>query len=180
MGSRGPKPTPAALKAVTGSRIRMAADLGEGINPPVRAPRMPKHLVGPARAEWKRIVPLLLELCLLTELDRAALALYCAAWGDVVLLNQQLVAGRRAAAAEGRPETDAMWRTLPSGIARPTVVVKLLQEAELRCDRALASFGLSPATRARVTASREIGNQVPLPGMEDPVASKLARLRRVV
>lgn len=179
MGARGPKPTPAALKAVTGSRVRLAADLGEGINPPVRAPKMPKHLVGPARSEWKRIVPLLLELGLLTELDRAALALYCQAWGDVVLLSQQLAAHRREAAAEGKPETDAMWRTLPSGIARPTVVVKLLEEAEKRCDRALASFGLSPATRARVTASREAGDQPQLPGMEDPVASKLGKLALV-
>lgn len=180
MGARGPKPTPTALKAVTGSRIRLAADLGEGINPPVGAPPMPKHLVGPARTEWKRIAPHLLELGLLTQLDRAALAMYCAAWGDVVALSAQLAAEKKAAAESGKPETDALWRTLPSGIARPSVLVKLLQDAEARCDRALGHFGLSPSQRSRVTASREMGEQPQLPGMEDPVAAKLSHLRRVV
>jgi P27 family predicted phage terminase small subunit len=180
MGQRGPKPTPAALKAVTGSRLRLAADLGEGINPPVCVPPMPRHLVGPARVEWKRLTPHLLELGLVTELDRAPLALYCQAWGDVVLISRQLVAERQAMVAAKRPETDAMWRTLPSGIARPTVLTKLLQDAEARCDRYLAHFGLSPSQRSRVTASREMGEQPQLPGMEDPVQSKLAQLRRVV
>lgn len=170
---------PAALKAVTGSRIRIAADLGEGINPPVQAPPMPRWLAGPARAEWKRIVPLLLELALLTALDRAALTLYCVAWGDCVLLAMQLGAERKKMIADGRPETDAMWRTLPSGIARPTILVKLLQDAETRCDRALAHFGLSPAQRSRVTASREVAGQGTLPGLEDPVEQKLAYLSRV-
>ena len=180
MGSRGPKPTPAALKAVTGSRLRLAADLGEGINPPVAVPPMPRHLAGPARAEWKRIAPHLLELGLVTKLDRAPLTVYCQSWGDYVVLSQQLAAERKACVAAGKPETDAYWRVLPSGIARPTVVVKLVQDAEARVDRALAHFGLSPAQRSRVTASRELGDQLPLPGTEDPVQSKLAQLRRVV
>ena len=180
MGARGPKPTPAALKAVTGARLRLAADLGEGINPPVKAPPMPRDLIGPARSEWKRIVPHLLDLGLLTELDRAALTNYCSAWGDRCRLQAQLNALMKAAAAAGQPETDAMWAKLPSGIARPSVLVKLLADAEARVDRALGHFGLSPSQRSRVTASRETGDQPQLPGMEDPVAAKLGKLRRVV
>lgn len=179
MGQRGPKPTPTALKAVTGARIRAAVDLGEGINPPVKAPPMPKDLVGPARSEWKRITPLLLELGLLTELDRAALANYCTAWGERTQLQAQINTEMRAAADGGKPATDGLWRTLPSGIARPSVLVKMRDDAEARCDRYLAHFGLSPATRARVTASRELGSQPQLPGMEDPVADKLSRLALV-
>lgn len=180
MGQRGPKPTPQALKLLTGARIRMAADLGEGVNPPVKAPPKPKDLVGPAAAEWRRIVPLLLELGLLTELDRAALALYCIAWGDVVLLMHQLRADKEAARVAGEPEAHALWRTLPSGIARESIHLRLLRDAEVRCDRALAHFGLSPSQRARVTVSREIGEQLGLPGVEtDPVQSKLARLQAV-
>lgn len=179
MGARGPKPTPEALKALTGARIRMAADLGEGVNPPVGAPAMPRHLVGPARTEWKRIAPLLVDLGLLTQLDRAALTMYCEAWGEVVLLSSQIVVERKASAASGRPETDALWRTLPSGIARPTVLVKLRDEAVARCERFLSHFGLSPSQRARVTASRDPGNQPQLPGMEDPVNARLGKLSLV-
>jgi hypothetical protein len=69
---------------------------------------------------------------------------------------------------------------LPSGIARESIHMRLLRDAEVRCDRALAHFGLSPAQRARVTASRELGKKLGLPGVEaDPVQSKLARLHAV-
>jgi len=177
MGARGPKPTPAALQLVRGNPGRRAINLDDGVNPPVRAPAKPKHLVGAAGTEWKRIVPLLLELGLLTELDRAALALYCHAWGEIVMLTDQLAKDRDAAIAAGQPPDTALWRTLPSGIARESIRPRLLREAEVRCDRALASFGLSPATRARVTASRDDGAQLGLPGVADPVGDKLSKLR---
>lgn len=175
MGTRGPKPTPTALKAITGGR-RAAVDLGEGINPPVKAPTKPKHLIGAAAGEWRRIVPHLIDLGLLTELDRAALANYCQAWGEIVLVKQRINDEIKAAIAAGKPADTALWRTLPSGIARPSILQVLLERAEVRCDRALAHFGLSPATRARVTASREVGGQPQLPGIEDPVNARLQRL----
>ncbi len=182
MGARGPKPTPPELKALTGARIRTAADLGDGVNPLVKVPAMPKHLVGAARSEWKRIAPLLIELRLLTELDRAALAMYCQAWGELVALQQQINAAAREAEQDGRPATDAMWAKLPSGIARPSVLVKLRDDAEARTERMLGHFGLSPSQRSRVTASRADGRQGLLPGMEipaDPVAARLHHLRAV-
>lgn len=183
MGARGPKATPAALKVLSGARIRKAADLGEGVNPPVKAPPRPRELIGRAAREWRRIVPLLLELGLLTELDRAALAMYCQAWADYLTLLDQVRLDKEAAVAKGEPEAHALWRTLPSGIARESIHLRLLRDAEARVDRALSHFGLSPAQRARVTASRDPGPQIPLPGMpdapRDPVAEKLRHLTRV-
>lgn len=181
MGQRGPKPTPLAVKALTGARIRTAADLGDGVHPEVRVPTMPKHLIGPARTEWKRIAPLLIELRLLTELDRAALTMYCQAWGELVTLQQQINAEMREACEAGKPDTSALWARLPSGIARPSVLVKLRDDAEARTERMLGHFGLSPSQRSRVTASRASGQQA-LPGMEvpaDPVAARLLHLRAV-
>jgi P27 family predicted phage terminase small subunit len=151
------------------------------VNPPVKAPPKPKDLVGAAAAEWRRIVPLLLELGLLTELDRAALTLYCIAWGDVVLLTHQLRVDKEAARAAGEPRSArATGGRCHRGIARESIHMRLLRDAEVRRDRALAHFGLSPAQRARVTVSREIGEQLGLPGVGvDPVQSKLSRLHAV-
>jgi len=180
MGARGPKPTPAALKLLRGNPGRRAVDLGDGVHPRVGAPSRPALVVGAAATEWKRIAPLLVELGLLTELDRAALTLYCTAWGDLVALRLQLNVEKKAAVARGESEAAAMWRTLPSGIQRPSVLSAMIDHAEQRLDRALAHFGLSPSQRARVTASRDVGSQLPLPGMpQDPVDDKLARLRVV-
>jgi P27 family predicted phage terminase small subunit len=165
------------LKVVTGSRLRVAVNLGEGVNPPVEAPTKPRHIVGAAAVEWRRIVPWLLDLGLLTRGDRAALTMYAQAWGDIVLFRSRLNEEMKAAVARGESADSALWRVLPSGIARESILMRMLRDAELRCDRALAHFGLSPATRARVVASRDLEQQPTLPGIEDPVGSKLAHLR---
>lgn len=176
MGSRGPLPTPHELRVIAGGRVgRIAADLADGVHPPVRAPRMPRHVVGEAAAEWRRMTPELLALGLLTENDAAAFANYCCAWRDVVLLRCALNAEIRQAKERGESPAAAMTRVLPSGITREAILLRLVREAEERLERALAHFGLSPATRARVTASRD-RQQLAL-GIDDPTADKLARLR---
>ena len=73
MGARGPKPLPDNVKAFTGTARRpmRAADLADGVHPEVGLPSMPAHLSAEARKEWKRITPLLLELNLLTKIDRS-------------------------------------------------------------------------------------------------------------
>ncbi len=49
--------------------------------PKKKLPSCPAHLSGPAKTEWKRISKELYVLGLLTNIDRAALAAYCQAWG---------------------------------------------------------------------------------------------------
>lgn len=179
MGQRGPKPMPPELKAITGARQRHAVDLASGVHPAVKAPPMPHMLIGPARKEWKRVTPLLLELGLLTALDRAALTMYCEAWGRYAQLLQQLVDEQAAAVAAGRASTAPYFREMPSGIVRDSPLARALTEAREGVDRMLGHFGLSPAQRGRVTASRDFGDQPALPGFDDPVASKLSLLRSV-
>ena len=48
---------------------------------PVEIPRCPAHLGREAKREWKRVSQELAGYGLLTRIDRAALALYCEAWG---------------------------------------------------------------------------------------------------
>ena len=55
-----------------------------------RAPTCPSHLCPPAKAEWKRLAARLTGLRILTELDRAALAAYCQAYGRWVEAERKL------------------------------------------------------------------------------------------
>ena len=58
--------------------------------PASSAPQAPRFLGEEAKREWRRAIRILIDRGLYTELDRAALALYCAAWGRWVEAKQRL------------------------------------------------------------------------------------------
>lgn len=168
MGSRGPKPLPTNVKAFTGTSRRplRAADLADGVHPEVGLPPMPKHLSPEARKEWRRITPELLELNLLSRIDRAALELYVRAYGRLQQVERAITAMQIKLAAEGRDVTDALVQPTPTGFVRESALSRLAEQLGQQVDRYLASFGMSPSARSRVTASRNDA-QYRLPGMDD-------------
>jgi phage terminase, small subunit, putative, P27 family len=167
MGTRGPAPKPPILKLLDGNRGRRPINLADGVNPAVEVPSIPKHLGREARKEWKRITPRLLELGLISQIDRAALALYCQAYGRMVELDT--AQGRRIdkLIERGIDYYDAVEATsimsLPSGYKQASALVSLIKSHREECLKYLAQFGLSPSARARVTPSN---NQLSLPGIE--------------
>jgi phage terminase small subunit len=86
---RGRKPKPTYLKILDGNPGRRPNNPGEP-QPPRRAPTCPSHLCPAAKAEWKRLAAQLTVLRILTELDRAALAAYCQAYGRWVEAERKL------------------------------------------------------------------------------------------
>jgi hypothetical protein len=74
----GRKPKPTVLKLITGNPGRRPLNRRE---PKLRPgiPSCPPHLSPEAKREWSRVIPLLAECRLVTEVDRAALAAYCQA-----------------------------------------------------------------------------------------------------
>src|SRR5262249_30285062 len=58
--------------------------------PETSIPELPTILVGEALLEWHRITAELLQLGLVTKVDRAALAAYCQAWGRWVEAEEHL------------------------------------------------------------------------------------------
>lgn len=168
MGARGPKPLPANVRAFTGTahRALRAADLADGVHPEVGLPTVPHHLSPEASKEWKRITPLLLELNLLTKIDRAALELYCRAYGRLQQVERALTARQAQLVKDDKDPTDALVQPTPTGFLRESALSKLAAELSQQVDRYLASFGMSPSSRSRVTASRNDA-QFRLPGMED-------------
>lgn len=168
-GSRGPLPKPTALKVIAGNPGKRALNLSDGVNPRVEIPTPPKHLVGAARKEWKRITPLLEELGLISGLDVAALALYCQSYGRLVELetafNKRVDVQTSAGLALPEAVAKVATGVTPSGYEQQSVIVQLIRSHREEVHRYLAHFGLSPAARARVTPSNFV--QPSLPGFDD-------------
>jgi phage terminase small subunit len=72
--------TPTALKLLAGNPGHRPLNQNEP-KPELVAPTCPSHLSREAKREWRRIVPELEKLGLLTRIDRAALAAYATAYG---------------------------------------------------------------------------------------------------
>jgi len=140
--------------------------LDETIRPPVEIPEAPASLRGEARSEWERITPHLAKLGLISQIDRAALAAYCTAWGDFVWAENRVAALNDEAREVGDKtgERGRIWDT-PSGYKQISVPLQIRNRAMEVMAKFLAEFGMSPASRSRVTASDP---QSSLPGFDAP------------
>ncbi len=109
-------------------------------DPLTRTPPAPKWLGEEARAEWKRVLPRLIEDRVITKADLGGVEVYCLAAGRVRDLE-------RAIQASGG--TDA--------------ALMRMQNTAMQTARQLASeYGLSPTSRARV-AAQEADDDTPSP-----------------
>jgi len=95
--------------------------------PITKAPPAPKWMTDEARAEWKRIMPRLIEDRIITKADLTGIENYCVAVGRV-------------------REIEALFRT--AGLDK---VLFGMQNRAMQTARQLAAeYGLSPVSRARV------------------------------
>ena len=149
---------------------KIAALLDEAVRPPVEIPTPPRTLSKDARAEWERITPHLAKLGLVSQIDRAALAAYCTAWGDYEWAERRIEELNKKARAEGDKTGDRgrVWDT-PSGYKQISVPMQIRNRAMEMMAKFLNEFGMSPAARTRVTPSDPAG-QGSLPGFEKPEA----------
>lgn len=158
---------PAALHSLNGNPSKLPAEQlgGQNVRIPVQIPECPAHLNTAARGEWARIAPLLLAAGLITELDRAALAAYCQAWGEWALLEKRI---KQLTAEKG---ADALIDVTPSGYKQVAALAQARDRALDRMLRFAKEFGLTPASRIQATA----GQQLALPGVpDDPMENFLS------
>lgn len=166
----GPLPKPNVLKLIEGNPGKRPINLADGVHPDVEIPTPPKHVKGEALKEWKRISPELKTLGLISKLDRAALSMYCVAYGRLVeyelaFLHKVAVVKEKERISEYEAVERVSTLTTPSGYKQQSVLVQLIRSSREEVNRYLSHFGLSPATRARVQPSTPI--QQSLPGMDD-------------
>ncbi|MEZ4699249.1 MAG: phage terminase small subunit P27 family [Rhodothermales bacterium] len=136
MGRRGPAPKPTKLKLLQGTYRKDRANTNEP-EPEAAVPKCPSFLKGEARREWRRIVPELQEMGLLSRIDRAALCGYCASW-------ETLVESDKVISAEGRTIVNAKGQL----VAHPEMAIRSRAMDQLR--GYMVEFGMTPASRARI------------------------------
>jgi P27 family predicted phage terminase small subunit len=136
------------------------SQLLDGVHPEVEIPKCPPHLQAEAKKEWRRIAVELETLGLVTRIDRAALAAYCAAWAEVVFCEKKISAANEA---DPKGEAGMIWDT-PSGYKQMSVWLQIRNRAYDRMMKFAAEFGMSPSARSRVTPSDN--GQLGLPGMD--------------
>jgi P27 family predicted phage terminase small subunit len=135
---RGRKPKPTALKVLTGNPGKRPLPANEPV-PETAVPEPPEHLTDEARLEWFRIAAELEALGLVTRPDRAALAAYCQAWG------------RWVEAEENLRKFGVIVKS-PNGYPMQSPFLAIANKAMEQMRQFLTEFGMTPASRSRVSA----------------------------
>jgi P27 family predicted phage terminase small subunit len=148
MGVRGARPLPTKLKAVRGTLRKGRTNMHEP-ELSVEIPRCPAHLGAEAKREWKRVSRDLAGYGLLTRIDRAALALYCEAWG-------------RWVDAEKALRTYGVMIKSPSGFPMQSPYLAIANKAMEQMRAMLCEFGMSPSSRTRVHVTPPRQGESPL------------------
>lgn len=135
MKRTGPPGTPSHLRILRGNPGRRPINDQEA-HPEAKIPPCPSHLDDEAKKEWRSISKQLLELGLLTKIDKAALAGYCVAWSSWIEALEQLKAGKVFKTPSGYPVLSPWWA--------------IATQADKQMHRYLTEFGLTPASRSRI------------------------------
>ena len=143
---RGRKPKPTKTKELAGNPGKRPLNGGEPQPPvPERVPYSPRHLNEDARKEWSRVIGMLMDVGLYTEVDRAALAMYCQAWGRWVQAERKLA------------EQDLIL-TGEKGGSYQNPMLHVANKAQDQLRKMLPEFGFSPSARSRIN----------IPGKDEP------------
>lgn len=144
MGARGPSPKPTALKLLEGNPGKQRLNLSEPMpNVPDTVPKPPKRLLPEAKKEWKRLAPAMVALGLLTEVDTTAFAELCQNYAYYLAADAEIL----SLGAKGPIE----MQTTPSGYIQQHPLLSLRKQYYETWRRGLADFGLTPASRARIS-----------------------------
>ena len=156
MAKPGPKPLPKNVHILKGnpSNLPRSALFDDCIRPRTEIPDPPDHLLPEALDEWNRISVELHSLGLISQIDRAALAVYCQAYGRWVMSENKL-------AELGE---NGMVETTPSGYKQQGTWLQISNRAVEQMKSFLTEFGMTPSARSRVTPSSPQGDLFDEPG----------------
>ncbi|MBU1567705.1 MAG: phage terminase small subunit P27 family [Proteobacteria bacterium] len=134
--SRPVKPTNIKILQGTARPGRMNKDEP---TPNIEIPEMPTHLTGEAAKEWKFITAHLKSMGLISRCDKAAISFYCTLWKDHVEAEAQIAEKGRVVITPNGSEQISPW-------------VSISKHAMLAAHKMLVEFGLTPASRTKVSA----------------------------
>ena len=155
----GRRKVPTALKLLRGNpgKRRLEPEL-EPAPAPVTASfdEPPAELAGDARAraEWRRVAPVLRLCGLISEAERSALVSLCFEWSAYLAARAKL---RKDGAVKVR-----------DGVARVSPYIDVADRALGHCHRLWSELGLTPSGRAKV--ARLPAARAPAPSSATPVS----------
>lgn len=132
----GPKRTPGELRVIDGEKNKDRINLREP-KPPMITPDPPAWLTGAQKRAWRKIVPTLAGMRVLTTADIVALETLCVSY---------------AKWREAAEQAQVGVVTTPKGtvVANPMIGVEIKYLANLR--QLVGEFGMTPASRAGIQA----------------------------
>lgn len=136
MGMRGPAPKPTALVLLEGNPGKRPINKREP-QPRQKAPQCPAYLDENAKAEWRRLVPILRRMKILTEADYIALASLCQQYSTLMKAQAKL------------SEVGLLFKT-PSGYVQQSPLLAIVSSCTEAITRLCREFGLTPASRSRL------------------------------
>jgi P27 family predicted phage terminase small subunit len=114
--------------------LRLVGDADLGAR---STPRVPSWLPEPGKAEWRRVLPLLMARSILSRADLSTLASYCAAFGTVQQCQE--IINAEGLVVEGKLS--------PRG--HPASQIQHRAQSQMR--QYAAELGLTPVSRSRTT-----------------------------
>ena len=134
---RGRKKKPTAILKLQGNPGKRPLNKNE---PKIKGgyPSCPNHLRGAARWEWERMQKHMESLNMVTPVDRAALAMYCQAYGRWVKAEREV------------ERLGEVYKT-KSGNVIQSPYLGIANRAMELAHKFLSEFGMTPASRARLS-----------------------------
>ena len=150
---RGRKPIPTKLKVLTGNPGKKRLPQGEP-EPSPGVPDVPPCLDEYAKEEWDERADALAALGVVTEVDMAALAAYCASYSRWRHAEEALQA--RVDSAGGNPLV-GMVDVTKAGNVIQNALVGIANKAAADMVRYAAELGMTPSARARLAVDPNRG-----------------------
>src|ERR1700730_16726059 len=141
MGYRGPIPKPTSIARAEGNPGKRRLSDCEP-QPRNVTPRCPEYLDERARKEWRRLVPVLHRMKVLTEADGMGLANLCQTYSTLVKAQEKL------------SELGILYKA-PSGYVMQSPLLAVVNQCVDTITKLSREFGLTPAARSRIIAHTE-------------------------
>lgn len=158
MAVRGRKPLPSGWHILNGTKTKEQVDNSGEPKPAPITPSCPAWLSPEAKKLWKRLVPELQRIGVLTMVDGEALAGACQSWAVYVECERLLK-------KEGRTYQYTNKAGATNLLPRPEVAIGQRALADFRAF--CSEFGLTPASRTRINTKAGRENE------EDPMEALL-------
>ena len=142
---KGRKPKLPHLRVIAGRELGSEREAADRLVDAAPLPQPPAWLSEEAQDEWRRVVPMLTSLAILTALDMATFSAYCQAWA---IFKQASEALARMASSDSL--TSGLLIKTTNGNAIQNPLVGTINRAATNMLKFASELALTPVARARL------------------------------